>query len=524
MAIWRNDWEKATAGGRSWRVEKTGGAASLLGDVNSGGSGRVVTTGAQVHVREKTAEDEGVDDAPTEVTREDVGRGVNFDGLFDPKKVDQPGAVPSVDPLLKLQKAQILLGKQLQQMMQGMQQMMQQVQQGAAASPAIQAMEAQIQAMAQQLGIQLPPGPGQAGPQQGAQQGQPQGGPPQEGPPQGQGEQKPPSEKEQAEMQAQQQAAEQQAAAEQSGAEHASEEVDPAGRAPAEPSGEEDGAPLELQEDRIRANPSVPEGLEFDPDDDDEAYINLPKRQMPPEPGEAFSTPGSELAAGLPPTIRMETAIKHGDHRMTPEELINELNEAYGPEWVDWEPETLLQMWAQDHQGPPDDELFHKMLGLQVLFTNTNGFWNSYPIFRDVILVLNGVPPILDGPEDEDSVSPGHLAYGVFIAMSHAPFTKIGQQEPGEEVKQYAAVRFFVNGLVAAMFPLKWAQPALDALVAQYAQHAVGIDKAQIAQRLAQVVDLPLEDAGLNENDPVDQQVAQQLAIKHYVTEMEGGL
>lgn len=525
MAIWRNDWEKATAGGRSWKTEKTGGFSSLLGDANSGGSGRVVTTGAQVHIREKTAEDEGVDDAPTEVSREDVGRGINFREFFDPKKADQPGAIPTVDPLLKLQKAHILLGKQVQQVLQGLQAMTQQVQglaqQGQAAPNDIQALEGQIQAMAQQLGIQLPPGP------QGGQApaGPPQGGPPpqqaQQGPPQG--EEKPPSAKEQEEAAAQQQAMEQQQAAEQSAVQHASQEVDPDGQVPQH--SEMAGRALDFQDENPEdANTGVPEGLEFDPDDDDEAYANEPKRQLPPQPGEAFSTPGSELAAGLPPTIRMETAIKHGDHRMTPDELINELNTAYGEEWVNWEPETMLQMWAQTHPEPPDDELFHKILGLQVLLTNTNGFWNSYPIFRDVVLVLNGVPPVLDGPEDEDSVSPGHLAYGVFIAMQHAPFTAIGQDEPGDEVKQYAAVRFLVNGLVAAMFPLKWAQPSLDALAAQYAQASTGIDKDQIAARLAQVVDLPIEQAGLNENDPVDQQVAQQMAIKHYVTEMEGGL
>lgn len=675
--VWRNDWENRTKSGNSWDIVKKGGCSAIGG----GGSGRVVGNvlppqdepPLQKHAQED-------DTAPTPVGRDDTGQGIDFSSLFSPDKADTPGMPPQVDPLLKLQKAQLLLGQQLQrvvpqlqQMGEGMTQLQQVVQQ-----------LAQGQQQLQQMLSQPPPGMSSQGPApQGPEGAPPQGpssemppqGPPPETPPQGmmgqvppeiqqliaqgappeviqqamgelqgQGSNPQPSPEEVAYMlleqgvppeiapqllaeqglpmelgqtvaQAMQQIIQGQQQLPQgmpqppqgmppSAGSMPPEGAPPEGAPPEGPSpegpppgsgGEGELPPPEviaqdllqqhmtpgqamdmlmgqgLPPDVVQAvtqmmvrmnpqelpevgpdglvvepappmpppashmtgppnppnppSPPIPPGLEFDEGVEEEAYMQAPKRELPSQLG-PFNPPGAELAAGLPPTLRLETNIKHSEQLIKPQELADELASSFGPQWVQWEPETLFQTWTQTHGSPPDDELMNKILGLQALLGNPDAFWSDPMIFRDVLLALNGVPPIMDDPagEDEDSLSPGQIVYGVFVASQLAPLEQLGVQEPSEEVKQYVAVQFAVGGLVSTIIPVRWAQPYLDQIVAQNSKITAGLDSGMVNQRLLSVLNNPEEIEALNENSPLDLQVLGLLNIKQYVEDMEAGI
>ena len=555
--VWRNDWEKATRGGRTWDVVQSGGTDTIGGMSGIGGRGINVLPPGEAERLQKAAEE--ADDAPTQVSRDDTGRGLDMSSLFDPNKNNTVGQPPSVDPLNKLQEAQILLNKTLETVVQGLgqtQQMVQELaQQGASSQQMQEALTQELMGIKGQLegaaaGMPAaeappqeaaPPRPPPPGPEQ---EGMPPEGPPPEGmppegmPPGAEGEAPPPG------MEGMMAPPVEPQRVPEVGPDGLTLDQNPGGGAPP-PEGGAGGITPDLlaalgmdphalaaqvlgEDPNLQAaieaqrNPPVPPGLEFEPGED--PNVPIPKRELPPQPGSTFTTPGAELAAGLPPTIRYETNIKTGGERITPSELLEELNQKFGHSWVDWEMSTIYRMWTNLYGAVPEEVLVHKIAGLQTLVMNTSGFWSIPQIFRDVILTFNGKAPLHDQPEDEYTLSPGELAYGLDVARQIAPPEAIQMKEPGDAVKQYTAYRLLVHGLIVALYPMEWAQPYLDHMAARNAQLVAGIDKGAVIARFKQVMDLPLMNSGLDDNSPIDQQVIRLMLMHEHVAEMEGGV
>ncbi len=88
------------------------------------------------------------------------------------------------------------------------------------------------------------------------------------------------------------------------------------------------------------------------------------------------------------------------------------LDGRFGEEWYEWEPETFLQEIRRVWVVTPKEEIFEKILALQVLVSSTL-FWDDPIVFENIVLAFN------DRHVDPDLIqacSPEEIAYGVVMA------------------------------------------------------------------------------------------------------------
>jgi hypothetical protein len=164
-----------------------------------------------------------------------------------------------------------------------------------------------------------------------------------------------------------------------------------------------------------------------------------------------------------------------------------------------------------------DTDTFNTLMALQTLLGNPEGFWDDYNIFEDVVLGLNGVTPNFGGP---DFVSPGQLAFGVYVAQD------LVGGEPSPEVRAYTAIRLHGDprdptnsapGLIWALPPLDYCQEELDELVNRAGGPPAPDYKKKIQERFRELGDKSLDDVELSPSSWLDLQVAQLLAIRDYI-------
>lgn len=207
------------------------------------------------------------------------------------------------------------------------------------------------------------------------------------------------------------------------------------------------------------------------------------------------------------------------------------LDQNLGPDWVNWEPETIAQTLEEQLGTPPDGETFEMVQAIQVL-CRTHQFWMNWQAFEKIVLALCGISPSQgDKPAQPgepgaqvdfnqiETLSPGQMVFATIQALR---FSQMQQPEFGDEVLGFIAIQLQEAGLVWAPPPLDGAQHLLDQLHSDTAAP----DPQLIEAKFRNMMDVPIEDAQLwPENDPVDNQVLRLMAIRDYVAlkEAENG-
>lgn len=279
--------------------------------------------------------------------------------------------------------------------------------------------------------------------------------------------------------------------------------------------------------------PPMPEPNYVIPDD---------QRFTPPEPGflekkpstgpKPFGgpippVPGPPLpVVDFPPVHRIETMGGYHLAAETPKLALKPLaikagmDRDYGKDWSSWEEETLSQTLKGDIGKAPDDSAMAVLQALQVLIHNPQAYWGDMRAFEAVNLGLNGIQDdfeTIDAFEaGEPKTTPAILGYGVWIARQ---LTKT--LDPSDEVQYYTAAVLFDAGLVAASFPLEWAQEALTDLCTQRGGPFGEVDPKSVLTRFKSLLGTSIEEAGLKASDPIDTQVATLMAIRDYIDAQE---
>jgi hypothetical protein len=152
------------------------------------------------------------------------------------------------------------------------------------------------------------------------------------------------------------------------------------------------------------------------------------------------------------------------DCEASPQELLDHMMKTYGRDWVEWEPETI---WRETRLEKAEDICIYnknKIQAVQLILSNDR-FWKEFPVFENVCLAFNNVPPRFDLMEE---ITPGQMAFGVRAAYDIRRYP--GANTPGKdpvfslEVKQYVATKLFLEGLVYAPPPLDFSQKRLDSI------------------------------------------------------------
>jgi hypothetical protein len=104
----------------------------------------------------------------------------------------------------------------------------------------------------------------------------------------------------------------------------------------------------------------------------------------------------NEESVGVPPvkkpaTVTAENLFQHPDTHPIMLDLV--LLRKYGPEWLEWEPETLELRIPFDFKGQNISDInMHKVQACKTLHFNEN-FWSEWEVFVWCCMAFNGVPP-----------------------------------------------------------------------------------------------------------------------------------
>jgi hypothetical protein len=95
-----------------------------------------------------------------------------------------------------------------------------------------------------------------------------------------------------------------------------------------------------------------------------------------------------------------------------PKAYRDELTRAFGSEWLDWEPETILMEIRRQYGVTPIESVKDKIFALQTFLT-TDLFWDDFLIFEKIVLAFN------DRDVDHDLIqcaTPEELAYAMEVS------------------------------------------------------------------------------------------------------------
>lgn len=121
----------------------------------------------------------------------------------------------------------------------------------------------------------------------------------------------------------------------------------------------------------------------------------------------------------------------------------------YGPEWMEWERETLLRRVPTDfHTAGISDLTFAKLNGMKTLhYVDT--FWKNWEVFVPVTMALNSLFPdfnIMQVP----TVSQAAVAVDIANRVREVPWS--------EEMKVYLQTVFKFDGIFCAIEPLEFVE------------------------------------------------------------------
>lgn len=175
------------------------------------------------------------------------------------------------------------------------------------------------------------------------------------------------------------------------------------------------------------------------------------------------------------------------------------LDEAFGKDWLEWEPETLHREIERVFHVRPIEQVFEKIMALQT-FLNTDLYWDDLMVFEDIILAFGDRhvdPDLLQG------CTPEELAYGIAVA------DELGREGTFvDDIKEYIRACHQMAGVVVYHPDLKWAQP----------------DYPEPLQSLVMRVERAVENGftpgePLDLDDPFQVQLAKTLDVSVYVDE-----
>lgn len=204
----------------------------------------------------------------------------------------------------------------------------------------------------------------------------------------------------------------------------------------------------------------------------------------------------------LPPTKskQVSEAVFVRDF-IRPKIYLDLLNETFGRDWLEWEPETLHREIERVFGLRPTEQVFEKIMALQT-FMNTDLFWDDLMVFEDIVLAFGDRyvdPDLLQG------CTPEELVYGIAVAE------EIGKENEDEfvsDIIMYIRACHQMAGVVVYHPALKFAQPEYaEPLASLVARVQTAIDKGE---RPDDPVDL---------DDPFQVQLAKTLDISAYVDE-----
>ena len=181
----------------------------------------------------------------------------------------------------------------------------------------------------------------------------------------------------------------------------------------------------------------------------------------------------------------------------------NQLNDEYGEEWLDFEPETLR---GTKYIGEGDELKFNGIMALQTALSSqadANGiYFTDWRIFEKVVLSLTGVIP--DFTEIEH-VEPHEIHY-VFSLLKNLS----GDVEFNSEVTDYIVAAYNTENLVYCPFYKK----VDDKLKEDDLKKRV----RELWERLPE--DKPQEEVRKLENSPEAYQIRRLVYIEKYTEEM----
>lgn len=107
--------------------------------------------------------------------------------------------------------------------------------------------------------------------------------------------------------------------------------------------------------------------------------------------GDGAVAEGVPAAKRPPSPVTASNLFQHPDAHPIMLDLV--LLRKYGPEWMEWEPETLAWRIMQDFRTQDISDLnMHKVQAIKTLHF-TDRFWEAWEVFVWCCMALNGVPP-----------------------------------------------------------------------------------------------------------------------------------
>ena len=154
-----------------------------------------------------------------------------------------------------------------------------------------------------------------------------------------------------------------------------------------------------------------------------------------------------------PPPSREPVGRYFNYHDAHPVTLMMALLEKFGPEWFDWEGETLRREIAITFNSPIISEHNWQKIQAVKALTGTVGFWREWHIFEKIIQALNNNVPRFDISQ---RCTLAQLTAGVDIANT------VRKREYEEEIQKYVAACAVDQGVTYLPPPLDFAQKTLS--------------------------------------------------------------
>lgn len=184
-----------------------------------------------------------------------------------------------------------------------------------------------------------------------------------------------------------------------------------------------------------------------------------------------------------------------------PLKLVAMLDDFFGGEWRDWEPETIGASLAKEAGAQPGDAVMNKIMAVKIAFRRPDVFFDRWQAFEKIAVSLNDHVPSMSDTEDLD---PDEMANAVTIVRKIA-----GDGDFSPEVESYVAARLYDSGMVVAPPQLSFADARLGELVRD------DVLRKKVILAYAQAVK---SDGDISESeDPVDIQVARLVRTHVYV-------
>lgn len=264
--------------------------------------------------------------------------------------------------------------------------------------------------------------------------------------------------------------------------------------APIQPTWTGSGPQAALNQDYQKVAEGLPIDSPVSGDDVDEAlfYAGVP---MQLAPGRLLRS-AAELA--LTKTAGAEYLVRGDVH---PLKLVAMLDDFFGGEWRDWEPETIRASLAKEAGAEPGDVVMDKVMAVKIALRRPDVFFDRWQGFEKIAVSLNDRQPAMTATEELD---PEEMSNAVTVVKKLA-----GDGDFSAEVEAYVAARLFDSGLVVAPPQLSFADAKLATLVRDDELRKKVI--LAYAQAVKSDSDIPESD------DPVDIQVARLIRNHVYV-------